>query len=244
MACSCKTAKSAQRGVVEPVAEIPHEVLPNESCIFCADKHVSTAYTMLLSGEPLYSIVGELELARRHTLLEFSNVSENVAQVEYAAILNDEETVRAVFPLLLQITEETAMQNDPNKRTEVNSYTLETTDEIVHNPFIGFLHFTAAWRLAFEVGYMMPNRSMIIGDLDLAREHLVRFDYGLNTTLRELRHRVQTTRAADLNIYWPYTAQSIAKWINSNMNEYKERYANALAKRLQINERQPDNAMR
>lgn len=238
MACSCKTAKETKKGVIDPVEELPHEVLPNESCIFCADKHVSTAYTMLFSGEPLYSIVGELELARRHTLLEFSNVSENVAQVEYAAILNDEQTVRAVFPLLIQITAETALQNDPNKRTEVNSYTLEPTDEIVHNPFIGFLHFAAAWRLAFEVGYMMPNRSMIIGDLDLAREHLVRFDYGLNTVLRDLRHRVQTTRAADLNIYWPYTAHNIAKWINANMAEYKERYASALARRLNItNER-------
>lgn len=238
MACSCKTSKSVSKGVVEPVVELPHEVLPGESCIFCADKHVSTAYTMLLSGEPLYTIIGELELARRHTLLEFSNVSENVAQVEYSALLNDEKNVRGCLPMLVQLVSEVAMQNDPDKRTEVNSYTLESTDEIVHNPYIGCLHFAAAWRLAFEVGYMMPNRSMIIGDLDLAREHFVRFDYGLNTVLRDLRHRVQTTRAADLNIYWPYTAYNIAKWINANMAEYKERYAPALAKRLNIkNER-------
>lgn len=234
MACSCKTAKTESKGVVTPVPELPHEVLPGESCIFCADKHVSTAYTMLLSGEPLYALTGELELARRHTAIEFQDVSHEIALLEYKALLHDEKGVRTSIEDVVRKTAETALDNDPDARKEGEQYVIDSADEIVHNPFIGALHYYAAWRLAFEVGYMMPNRSMIIGDLDLAREHLVRFDYGLNTVMRDLRHRVQTIRAADIHIYWPYTAQGIDKLLTANLPEYIERYSGGLGKRIGI----------
>ena len=45
----------------QPVAdEAPHAVRPGESCIFCAEKHLSTAYVEFNSEHSTGAVVGEM----------------------------------------------------------------------------------------------------------------------------------------------------------------------------------------
>jgi len=232
MPCSCQSSSSKLRSGVAVVPEsIPHEVLPGESCIFCAEKHASVAYTELQAGASLSIIIGELELARRHTAAEFKNISDRIARVELRAALRDTGLHGDLLSALEAITE-VADGEDPSIRTEGDSYEFNSGQEPAANPFIGEIHLCAAYRLAFEVGYMIPNRYMILGDLAMATEHLIRFDYQAGSRMRELRHRVQTTKASDLNIYWPYVVSNITKNITKNIDEYREDYAKPLAKYL------------
>lgn len=238
MPCSCATAKRAPSTVIA-VAAAPkdvtaHEVLPGESCIFCAEKHTSVAYTLLLSGGDISAVIGELELARRHTSVEYKDISSALAEAEYAVCTRDTEKAIQLIRELLPNIESTAMSTDPDiSQRQVPLYA-NTKHIDTCNVLIGEVHLCAAYRLAFEVGYMVPNRQMIIGDLALAREHLARYDYGLNTQLRELRHRVQTTKAADVNIFWTYVCGSLDGLIRTRLAEFKAEYAPGLARWLGV----------
>lgn len=243
MACSCKARRQQGVPAIAPAPEtrlqpqaFPHEVLPGESCIFCADKHLSTAYTQALSAWNIPVIVGELELARRHTHEEYPEECSKIAELEIAVLMRDRAGFASKVSDVLARVAGTVSYASSQADTPVDGqmFVLEQPKMDSTNPFIGELHLYAAYRLASEVGYMMPNRQMIIGDLDLAREHLVRYDYGVNTQLRELRHRVQTTRAADLNIYWPYVCSVVAKIVEEKLGDYKDEYEDGLKDYLGI----------
>lgn len=60
----------------------PHEVLPGESCIFCAEKHLSSAYVEVMrKGHLTGTLIGDLELARRHTVYEYPRVADKIAEL-------------------------------------------------------------------------------------------------------------------------------------------------------------------
>lgn len=225
MACSCQTRIQPQY-ILEPVPPPPHQVLPGESCIFCADKHISTAYTKLTIDADWPIVIGDLELARRHTAVEYPAISLLVARALYNAILRDKPAVLGVFKELLPAVESVLADKDPD--AVVDGAMFEDRKQDAGNPLIGEMHLYAAYRLTFEVGYMVSNRSMIIGDLTLAREHLTRVDYGLSTNLRELRHRVQTTRASDINIYWVYVCGELDKWMRRHLEGFMPTYSDGL----------------
>lgn len=211
MACGCAANRRNSEGSVLTVSpEIKlsvHEVLPGQSCVFCGEKHAACAYALLTAGGNSSAALGELELARRHLVSEYHSVSPLVAQAEYTLVSGDRNNACKELADALPKLAEIAMSTNPDTSSESDELTpmyINETTSAVTNPFVGRIHLCAAYRLAFEVGYMVPNRAMIIGDLALAREQLTRFDIGIGNLLRELRHRVQTTKAADLNIYWPY----------------------------------------
>jgi len=238
MSCSCRHSSSrdvaagdaSEFVAIRKSVELPHAVIPGESCIFCAEKHVSLAYAAYMQSMQIGMVIGELELARRHTLAEFRNIAGDIARLEKASMLREQTRVSALFTPLLETVAAEALSHDPADITDSKkmSVSYESIQEPVMNPFLGEMHFCAAWRLAFEVGYMLPNRSMIIGDLALAREHLVRFNYDANNMLRDFRHRVQTRRAADLNTSWPQFASGLDYFIRSHMQEFSAEHANAL----------------
>lgn len=241
MACGCAANRRKSEGsVVEVSTEVKssvHEVLPGQSCVFCGEKHAACAYTILTTGGNSSSALGELELSRRHLVSEYRTLSPLIAKAEYTLASGDRNTASKELSEALPKLAETALNTDPDASSETNELTptyINETTSAVTNPFVGRIHLCAAYRLAFEVGYMVPNRSMIIGDLALAREHLTRFDIGIGNLMRELRHRVQTIKAADLNIYWPYVCDKALEAIEKIEN--RDEYLPALHKWLGLAE--------
>ena len=209
----------------EPIQDAAHEVLPGESCIFCACKHISVAYSDALSDGPWSRIIGELELARRHTLAEFGMVAASAGSVLYHACLLEKD---AVLELLPPLAEQALDAADNAKK----SNQLSTRQEPAMNPFMGFIHLFAAWRLASEIGYMPMNRAMIIGDLELAGEQLVRFGFDSYLYIRNLRHRVESTRAADFSEDWNAAVKAAMDLLQDNIKEYSSQYGAALGQYL------------
>lgn len=224
MACSCKNTGTVRsyKGMVQNT--IPHSVLPGESCIYCADKHVSTAYAMWCSGDALGAVIGELELARRHTILEFPTESRQIAEVILMVSARGKTEIPASLEVLQdEISRTAASQADKaDKARDGQVWNQPSRPHQSVNILVGELHVCAAWRLASELGYMVPNRGMIIGDLSLAAEQLARYDYNLGIRLRDMRHRVQTTRAADLDRSWAETWEMTDAVVRRNLKEIKE----------------------
>lgn len=245
MACGCAANRRKNEGsVLQLSTEIKlqvHQILPGQSCVFCGEKHASCAYALLMGGGDCSSALGELELSRRHLVSEYQDAAVLVASAEYTLASGDRNTACRQLSDALGKLADVAMNTDPDTSSEADalapSYINETAAAVT-NPFVGWIHVCAAYRLAFEVGYMVPNRSMIIGDLALAREHLTRFDIGIGDYLRELRHRVQTIRAADLNIYWPYVCDKVLEALKKV--EDKGEYLPELRKWLGVGEEDRD----
>lgn len=235
MACSCQTRSAVVESTSSEVVQqpvrlesaavspqlrpaagrrmaLPHEVLPDDSCVFCALKHASTALAELAADGYLPLVVGELELARRHTRLEFGEQAEAAGRALLAALSPDRSGLPSmVHGLCLELQKladaggAAAESGGSEKSAGMFSYrrgyrVVRSTPTT--NPLKAGVHLCAAWRLAAEVGYMGVNRAMIIGDLALAREHVVRFDIELSDRLRELRHRIQLARRSDLDRVW------------------------------------------
>lgn len=218
-----------------PIEDPPHEVLPGESCIYCACKHLSVAYTSALSGGDMSLCIGELELARRHTLKEFSDVAVHAASALYAYMQGTDGMDELMNALKLAADIADGANPEDKEDASTGSFVLESNPQKdTMNPYIGALHIYAAWRLASEIGYMIPNRAMIIGDLALAGEHLVRHDFSLETYLRNLRHRVQTRRSADLSADWLAPVHATVKLLDSHRDEYNLKYAQGLSEYLHI----------
>lgn len=63
MACSCKNRKGKS-------ADIPYDKRPEDPCLYCAEKHVSTAMQLIAEsgyiGMNRQRIIGELVLAQWH----------------------------------------------------------------------------------------------------------------------------------------------------------------------------------
>lgn len=237
MSCSCQTNLKGQASVdgrvkaAGDVLKVPsykaHRVHPDESCIFCAFKHASVAGTLLSSAGSMTAVIGELELARRHTLLEYGSIAGQLAQAELLCCLRQTpDAVKAVEKALESIQAE-AEKADGSKEEDKPRYDFASTDSVCC-PLVGEIHVGAAWRLAFEIGYIGLNRSMIIGDLALAQEHLVRFDPKIEPAIRELRHRVETTLASDLNIAWPSLAEKVSGLVEARLDDWAKTYSSDL----------------
>lgn len=73
MACSCQN-KTVQK------VDIPHIIKPDESCIFCAEKHLSTAMRLVKENGYIkvnrQNIIGELVLFQWHTYENFKSLAE------------------------------------------------------------------------------------------------------------------------------------------------------------------------
>lgn len=199
-------------GRINRLVALPHEVLPSDSCIYCAFKHASTAKTELAAAGYLPLVIGELELARRHTALDYKEVAALAAEAELSALSPDKGKLADMVGSLCESIQ-TRIADDSSDSESVAvapgggvfTYTRGYRAVRRHystNPLKAGVHLCAAWRLATEIGYMGSNRAMIIGDLALAREHIIRFDIELSDHCRELRHRVETARCSDLDPYW------------------------------------------
>lgn len=229
MACSCKTGRGESLDKA-----VPHEVRPHESCIFCALKHVSSAYASLMTGPLTSNIIGDLELARRHTLKDYPEIARQLARMVFAACTRDVDYMRSNIQKVLDDIDETAMSTSPDGEQEdepVATVVGDSTDRHISdasNPFIGELHFMAAYRLAFEVGYMRPNKYMIIGDLALAQEHLVHHVYTAAKELRDLRHRVQLVQSTDTDTYWTDMATAVGTYVEGDLQEHVRMYSDGL----------------
>lgn len=231
MTCSCRANSVSFVSGAGLASFSPHEVHPDESCIFCAAKHLGVALTETLAGGSRSLALGEIELARRHTILEYSGVAKALAGLELDICLRNDRMLGARMKEAQSAVDAalnaTAAAPQDNKR-------FGTLPALVDScPFLGELHLCAAWRLAAEVGYMRKNKPMIIGDLALAREHLVRVMPDVPGVLRELRHRVQIAKSSDLDIYWPYIVGKVARFIDSKAGEWRGTYASGLAQWLE-----------
>lgn len=235
MACGCSVSRNVAFDDIKGIQL--HEVLPGESCIFCACKHIATAYSSCMSAGPVPLQIGELELARRHALAEFGDVAQLVAQALAMALVGEREELASNIAKAFDAASAAAASTDPDTRTTVQSYAAGSMMD-APNPFIGALHLYAAYRLASEVGYMRLNKAMIVGDLALAREHLCRFDPSMQAKFRELRHRVQVTNAADINIYWPYVASVVHRKLEPMLKDDAELYEDGLRDYLGLSKEQ------
>ena len=104
----------------------------------------------------------------------------------------------------------------------LESYSMR--DAPAGNPFAGELRLSAAYRLSFELGYAIPNRMMILGDMALATEALSGIAYAQAMDIREYRHRVQTMRASDVNIYWPRIAGEVSAIIDARLESLMQEH--------------------
>ena len=79
---SCKCTKKLPGAV-----DAPHLILPDEPCLFCAEKHISTA--MQLANECGYEvpnrqkIIGELVLAQWHLYRDHYSLAEKLRDIRH-----------------------------------------------------------------------------------------------------------------------------------------------------------------
>lgn len=216
MSCSCQRASTNGIQVV-----LPHAVQPDESCIFCAYKHVSTAYA-LLASMGLHSIsrqriIGELELARRHTQLEYKTEHGLILNVLLKTLFREPMTV-ALEKALDTIHTAVDIELKEAKTTNVTASNVLRLPNTV-SPFMGELHFSAAWELAQECGYAKHNRSMIVGDLVLAQQNWTGWTTQLDIPLRDIRHAIQRSEEGSLKMQWSETALLCDQLISNSLTE-------------------------
>ena len=253
MACGCKSRGGIVRAALPSVAGAtsmasaytgtPHEVLPGESCIFCAEKHLSSAYVEVMrKGHLTGTLIGDLELARRHTVYEYPRVADKIAELLVLASSRMLDGWTGRLQAVLDLATLTASGENPDISGEGEQYMLPKVTLQVANPLIGELHLCAAYRLAFEVGYMMHNRHMIVGDLALAAEHFVKISAGVTSGIRELRHRVQTTRATDINKSWPLLVNTAGDIVEARLEDYRRSHLPGLRLYVGLPDALPDPA--
>lgn len=88
MACSCRNKKA-------DAVDIPHTVTPTEPCIFCAEKHFSTALSLIqevgYESPNRQSIIGEIVLAQWHIYRMDYHLAEDLRDLRHL-IQNRRET--------------------------------------------------------------------------------------------------------------------------------------------------------
>ena len=204
MACGCSKDK-AEAPVVSPERKYElgtsapkdaYVVMPDEACLMCAGKHASSAYAEARTTARTMSMLGDLELARRHLQRAYDRYAERSAAIMAKIVVGVDGWRPCLGELAAELLQ--AAENDEKAAVPVAKSGVQD----VGNVLVGLVRLAAARRLAEELGYMPKNRAMIIGDLVAAAEQLVRADSSLAMTLRELRHRVHTSPRADLSMLW------------------------------------------
>lgn len=211
MACACGKNKASQRQIEHDRGDtkVPHSILPGESCIFCAEKHIAMAFaticnTSVNKAYGRHLLMGELELARRHTVIAYTDIAASIKTcIDLAYLRKPDEDILSALKLLTEdVAVITAAQKD-------GLDTSGTTDRYVEPPptggpsvRVGELFVCAAWRLAEECGYEDINRPMIIGNIAAAQWHLYKTHRGIAEKLRDIRHIIQRAETPDPVTDW------------------------------------------
>lgn len=242
MACSCKAHKRENGTLITRSADVslPHSIIPGQSCIFCAEKHIATAFSALIS-HGIRSItrqlmIGEFECARRHTFMEYPDVAVAISKAIISLSLRESnETSYALIDdaraMISTMAEQTENGEDV---TSAEPYEANTAYVTNINPLVGEIYFCAAWRLAHECGYMRPNRSTIVGDLAMAQVHMYRTFYTFTERLRDIRHKVQRTEQQLITGDWNVMAQNLDVLITPSINDIKNTYGDDLSGYLTV----------
>lgn len=216
MPCSCGKSLPKSIELSASSSVTLHSILPGESCAYCASKHIGSAVASLATAPSRPLLLGELELARRHTLLEFPELAEAIAGAILMVSARRDEGLALALSRVADLADRTISSQTPAEG-HVESYVMR--DAPAGNPFAGELHLSAAYRLSFELGYAIPNRMMILGDMALATEALSGVAYLQAMDIRDYRHRVQTMRASDVNVYWPRLCGEVERAIDARLAE-------------------------
>ncbi len=86
MSCGCGKHKD-RTGKPMPKGDIPHDILPAEPCVFCSEKHLSTAYA--LAQECGYGpvnrqhIIGELVACQWHIWKTNLKLAESIRDIRH-----------------------------------------------------------------------------------------------------------------------------------------------------------------
>lgn len=242
MACACKAHKKTDGTTISRavIPNLPHSTLPGESCIFCAEKHISTACSVLHS-HGIRSItrqlmLGEFECARRHTFVEYKDLCKLICDaMNSLAFRADFKTTLANINAARELVYDLALQTDNGQDvTSSERYTPSTGYATTIHPLIGEIYFAAGWRLAHECGYMHVNRSMIIGDLSMAQVHLYKYKYDFAERIRDIRHKVQRSEGQFITGEWNVLAQNMDTVITPAINGIKETYGEDLSGYLTV----------
>lgn len=237
MGCSCAKGK-VNRSSYNAVAvsrSIAHTVKPGESCAFCAEKHISTAYVNTVNHNIVPQrrqlIIGELECARRHLFIDYNDQAKLVSDALAAVLLRkpDDEIRQLIATACTAVTDlATKIDNGEDNSTTLlyNSFTKAPADI---NPLIGELHFCTAWRSAMEIGYESINRSTVIGDLTMAQVHLHEFNRVAAVTLRNIRHLVQRYEYEEAIKEWMLLAYNMDVYITPDISNIKDTYGEDLS---------------
>lgn len=197
MPCSCgkadAAAKTPQFGTdTKP----PHSILPEQSCIFCCEKHFAIAEALrsrfgCRMGFRL-AILGELDCARRHARLEYRAIADAIAAIEQELVVSSTPPGALFEQAAVLIAAEIARHPGGVDDTGTHDAAKRTDSMATHNPLAGVVLFACAWRLATEAGYEGINRTHVIGDLAEAQIHLLAADSKLAENMRTFRHDIQS----------------------------------------------------
>lgn len=216
MACGCKARQErgeepARETKAAVAARAPYDTLPTEACLLCADKHIGMACAEAFTASDPCVVLGELELARRHLVAIPGDAGRLAAETLFASAAAADGWRSMLDRLSCRVAEllEAAPGRDTGRGALADVAVLRLQD--TSNQLVGVVRLGAACRMARELGYMPKNRSVIVGDLVAAAEHLVRHDSDLATMIRNLRHDVQSAPRADLSADWLAVCQRAAR---------------------------------
>ena len=220
MACACgkhsvtNTATSSTSTTVSALyagVDTLHTILPTQSCIFCAEKHIANAISLLSrygvrTGYRLAAL-GEFEAARRHTQLEYKDVATAIATIEKKLLISSIYTTEDLEALTHVLNTALANTNNGVDTTGATSYltvneSIFGIENVSKHPLVGILLVACAWRLAIEVGYEKANRLYLIGDLAEAQVQIMGIDLTLSQDVRQLRHDIQVRNMTNINNQW------------------------------------------
>lgn len=242
MACSCKAHKKTDGTnlVRAKAVTLPHSILPGESCIFCAEKHIATAFSVLISHGirqiTRQLMIGELECARRHTFVEYPDMAAAISKAILSLSLRDpnEQSFEYIDAAREMVSDLAGATENGEDVTSADPYEANTTYVTEINPLVGELYFATAWRLAHECGYLRPNRSTIIGDIAMAQIHLYKYTYEFAERLRDIRHKIQRTESQLITGEWNILAQNIDTIITPAITDIKNVYGEDLSGYLTV----------
>lgn len=242
MACSCRTHKKTDgtNNIRSTKVALPHNILPGESCIFCAEKHIATAFSALIShgirAITRQLMIGELECARRHTFMEYPDMAVTIAKAMESLVLRapNEDAFKLIDDTRAMVSDLAEKTTNGEDVTTADPYQANTSYVTSINPLVGEIYMATAWRLAHECGYSKPNRSVIIGDIAMAQVHLFRFNYEIAERLRDIRHRIQRTEGQHITGDWNILAQNLDVAITPAINDIKETYGADLSGYLTV----------
>lgn len=210
MACKCrKTAAS------------PHTVVPGDTCIFCAEKHLGAAEAAIALSSSLQDgtrqlTVGELVCAYHHLAAGYPEEGRQVDSLVERILSRLPFTIEDIRKIRERVSElaEEAGEEDvlPGKLDGSFRITGES-------PTDGERLFCFSWRLAEECGYWKANKGVILGCLSLAQPKFQKICPEAEALCREIRHAVQLRSARQKDTRWLECATLLENAITPAMTD-------------------------